>query len=234
MSYLSWLDRFSRMMPRSLLAPLALPLDFHHKTYAPLLFENLHMIEKAMNFLVQCEVRGDYMEFGVFEGRTFTYAYKVARRARLDMRFYAFDSFCGLPGVKGVDGDGEFSEGQFSASRNLFERACRKAGVDKSLVHVVEGFYEQTLPNCGINSRVAFAWIDCDLYESAVPVLDFLTDKLVNGAIIVFDDWFCFKGDPDKGECRACREWLAKNPTIRLTEYCSYGWSGKAFIVKLD
>lgn len=43
-------------------------------------------------------------------------------------------------------------------------------------------------------------WIDCDLYESTVPVLEWPSDKLVDCAVICFDDWFTFSGEPDKGE----------------------------------
>jgi len=67
--------------------------------------------------------------------------------------------------------------------------------------------------------RASLVLIDCDLYESTVPVLAFITDLLDQGTIIIFDDWYRYKGHLDKGEQRACREWLDKNPQLELSRY---------------
>ena len=75
--------------------------------------------------------------------------------------------------------------------------------------------------------------IDCDLYESTVPVLDFLTDLVGQGTVLIFHDWFRFKGRPDCGEQRACREWLARNPQLELIEYWREGPQAVSFLVNL-
>ncbi len=51
--------------------------------------------------------------------------------------------------------------------------------------------------------RVAFARVDCDLYQSAVECLDFLEGRLSDGAFLCFDDW---TDDPNTGETRAFLE----------------------------
>ena len=44
-----------------------------------------------------------------------------------------------------------------------------------------------------INAKnIAYARVDCDLYEPTVEVLQYLTDRLVDGAILFFDDWTYF------------------------------------------
>jgi hypothetical protein len=73
--------------------------------------------------------------------------------------------------------------------------------------------------------------VDCDFYESTVPVLNFLTSKLSVGSVIMFDDWRCYRNLPDFGQQRACREWLEANPQIKLNELLSVGWHGIAFTV---
>ena len=80
--------------------------------------------------------------------------------------------------------------------------------------------------------RIAMTWIDCDLYESTVPVLDFITPYLAVGTVIVFDDWRCFRNHPDFGEQRACREWLESNKQIQLAELFAYGCCGMVFTVR--
>jgi hypothetical protein len=75
--------------------------------------------------------------------------------------------------------------------------------------------------------------IDCDLYSSTKPVLEFITNLIDNGTILIFDDWFSYKGSPNHGEQKACNEWLEKNPRISLIPYVRLGTAQHSFIVNL-
>jgi predicted O-methyltransferase YrrM len=130
-----------------------------------------------------------------------------------------------------MDGNQVFTKGQFSWSLEGFERNLKREKADLSRFQIFKGFYDTTLPKLNLgDSQFAFVFLDCDLYSSTVPVLEFLTDKLVQGAILAFDDWYCYDS-PQKGERRAVNEWLEKNPTIELLEYNNFHWAGKSFIV---
>jgi hypothetical protein len=94
----------------------------------------------------------------------------------------------------------------------------------------VPGYFDETLKELETDRKFAVAWIDCDLYESTVPVLEWLADKLVDGAVVCFDDWFTFRGKPDKGEQRAAAEWLERNPSISLMQYRDFHWAGRSFL----
>ena len=200
--------------------------------------EQRRMLDSAFDFVTYSKVDGDYLEFGVFQGKTFAAAWDAARRhGRDDMRFFAFDSFRGLPdpAISPVDAGGEFEAQEFSSDRLTFDKALRRGGVDPSRVQVVAGFYDQSLPahppaSLGLEAA-AIVWIDCDLYSSTVPVLDYVTDLLGDGSILVFDDWHCFYSRPDRGEQRACREWLDQHPDVRLVEYRDFHWAGRSFVV---
>jgi hypothetical protein len=56
-----------------------------------------------------------------------------------------------------------------------------------------------------------------------VPVLNFIKPFLQPGTIIVFDDWNCFIGDPEKGERRAWAEFTAANPHLKFEPFISDG-----------
>ena len=231
---------FPRVVPWKLLAPLTLPVGRQLKTKWHFWYENARMIETAFGFAFNNRVAGDYLEFGVYQGCTFTDAWDAARRYGMsDMRFHAFDSFQGLPEPDGKDRDGGFSGGQFHCEREKFEAILRRRKVDMSRVSIHEGMFDETLAtpgslrSAGIG-QASVVWIDCDLYASTVPVLRALGDVLVDGTILVFDDWYCFNGRPDRGEQRACAEWLAANPGIRLVEYQKFHWGGASFIVNLQ
>jgi O-methyltransferase len=178
---------------------------------------------------------GDYAEFGVFEGRTFTHAFHRAAPLMPWMRFLAFDSFDGLPEPRGVDAQSEFWKGQFACTKERFLENIRAAGVDTTRVRVAGGWFDQTLTDELIQREklecVAIAYIDCDLYESAVPVLAFLTKLVRQGSILLIDDWYHFRGDPTRGLQRAVHEWLEANPTITLAPWYDFSHHGKAFLV---
>lgn len=199
-----------------------------------------HMaINEVYDYLVGAQVTGNYVEFGVYQGRTFSFACKRLSLLSDDMRFFAFDSFEGLPAPKGMDAlngySSNFHEREFACTQEDFIRNLKRAGVRMEKVSVVKGWFDQTLKPenakaYGID-KIAVAWIDCDLYESTVPILKFITPYLSVGSVILFDDWRCFRNSPEFGEQRACREWLAENPQISLRELFSFGWHGIAFTV---
>jgi hypothetical protein len=102
-------------------------------------------------------------------------------------------------------------------------------------VRLVEGEYRHSLTEelkreLPIRAA-AIVMIDCDLYESALQALDFVGDYLVDGSVVLFDDWYNFKGDPNRGEQRAFREWLGRNPRLGASRYMNYAWHGLSFIV---
>ena len=196
-------------------------------------------IEEIAGYLVAAEIPGHYLEFGTAEGLTFSYAAREMSVPFSDMHFYAFDSFQGMPEIKGLDAqDGytsAFAKGQFMCSEADFLKRLKRDGCPMKRIHTVKGWFHETLApdnakHIGID-KVAAAWIDCDLYESTVPVLDYLTDKLSVGAVIIFDDWRAYRNLPHLGQQRACQEWLQANPQIQLRELFSFAWHGLAFSV---
>ena len=74
--------------------------------------------------------------------------------------------------------------------------------------------------------------IDCDLYQSTVPVLAFLDDLLQEGSIVLFDDWYCFGDSDDRGEPRAFNEFLADHPQWTAESWIDFPVYGKAFVMR--
>ena len=229
---------------KSFLKKVILKPAIRYKLIFPGIFKthpDEEMLKMAMEYAAHNRLNGDYLEFGVWKGRSFIRAYNIwkylfADRGELkSMKFYAFDSFEGLPEIKNKDTSGEFEKGQYYCSEENFKKNITTNGVDLSRVEIIKGWYDKIL-NAGTKRKLplkkaAIAFIDCDLYESTVPVLDFITDYIVDGSILIFDDWFCFKGSPEKGEQKAFLEWLKKNPQFKAVEYHKFNWRGNSFIV---
>ena len=213
-------------------------------------------IRTAAQFVTWNQIPGDYCEFGVYQGDTFAVAYHTLcglRRRHSHQgflgesnapeyrqwledrpRFIAFDSFEGLPAGTG-ERQVDYKVGAFACGEDDFRRNISRQNVDLNDVITVKGFYDQSL-NAGTKqrhkiSKVSVALIDCDLYESTVPVLDFLIDLVQQGTILIFDDWFRFKGNPNCGEQRAFREWQKRNPHLELIEYWREGPQAVSFLV---
>lgn len=196
-------------------------------------------IDEISGYLALAELPGDYLEFGVSTGHTFAYAFKTLSLFSPKMRFVALDSFEGLPEAAGINKyegyTGGFSRSDYVCAKDEFLAHMAARGVDLSRVITVEGWFDKTLTPAMAQEnkieKIAVAWIDCDYYKSTVPVLKFITPYLTVGSVIAFDDWRCFRNQPDRGEQRACAEWLEENPHIKLRELFSFGWNGLAFTV---
>lgn len=181
------------------------------------------------------KIKGEFFEFGVYRGRTTIEAHRIARKFKRKMMYFAFDSFEGLPAS---DETGEkFYKGQYSCSEEIYLKNVTKAGINRNNIKIHKGFYEKSLTyklqKKLSNYKAAVVWVDCDLYISTVPVLDFIIPFLQNGTIICFDDWFSFGGNPKKGELAATNEWLSKNKEIKLIHYKDFGFSGRSFIIQI-
>ena len=163
---------------------------------------------------------GYYMEFGCHSGTTMKLAWKHFRWL-FDFEYLAFDSFEGLPEIAEIDEMSIWSKGRLKTDEIDFRRIVTKSGLPQDKLQTIKGCYIESLTDHHAHSlsqkSAAVIYIDCDLYESAVSVLDFARHFLTTGTIIVFDDWNCFFGDPNRGERRAFTEFQQKYPELRFS-----------------
>jgi hypothetical protein len=185
----------------------------------------------AMDYVADNGIRGDYLEFGCHRARTFRMALSAARLQCLDdMRFWAFDSFEGLPPSEGHGMPG-WTAGALNTSEQEFRRLVSEHGVYVDAVGVVKGFYADTLQQLvAANWRAAMITIDCDLYESAVPVFKFIEPLLQDGTLLYVDDFFSgYRGNPGRGVGRALDE-HTQISRFGFVPHMQIGWGGRSFI----
>ena len=196
------------------------------------------IIMQAMDIACTLEKAGDYLEFGSYKGDSAVSAYHFSRHAgHKNLHIYCFDSFEGMPALADADIAAErfFKKGEFACNEKDFKRNLERRGVDMRYVTTIAGWYKNSL-NAATKrllpiQSASVVLIDCDLYTSTVLALDFITDYIQDGTIIIFDDWFLFHGNPAYGEPKAFTEWLIRNPHITATEYHKVGWSINSFIL---
>ncbi|HEV3317482.1 MAG TPA: TylF/MycF/NovP-related O-methyltransferase [Candidatus Angelobacter sp.] len=150
-----------------------------------------------------------------------------------DWTYVAFDSFEGLPEMDPFDTMPIWKKGDLKTTEEDFVKTVVKHGMPRKKLKIVKGFYNESLtPELRdelLPEKAAVVYIDCDLYSSTTSALDFSKDFLQRGTVIVFDDWFCFYGDPQKGERRAFHEFCKRNPELIFEEYIQTN-EAKAFI----
>lgn len=196
------------------------------------------MLAQAFEYTKLNGVRGDYFEFGVYQGRSFLHAHELKRRyQRDDMVLWAFDSFAGLPDIDDHK-DNVWFRGQFACSETEFRDILRRAGVSERDYELVPGYYENSL-NSRTRDRLAgrcaaIVYIDCDLYSSTKQVLDFVKPFLVNGSVVCFDDYYNYKASPEQGEQRALAEFLDEQNDLKFISWFDYSPLGKSFIARLN
>jgi hypothetical protein len=162
---------------------------------------------------------GCVVEFGTYQGRWINYLAEVGQRV-----IHGFDSFEGLPEPSDHDLDC-WHAGQFAVD---YETVCANVrSKERPWIKLHKGWFSETIPTPEVQaiSDICFARIDCDLYEPTVEVLDYLTHRLTNGALLAFDDWTF---DLEKGETRAFDEWSRRVP-LRF-EFLDFSGMGSLFV----
>ncbi len=130
------------------------------------------IITYALNHV---EVAGYYLEFGVAAGGTIRYMAKT----KPDITFHGFDSFEGLP---------EDWSGTSFQKASFLQKRLPVVPVN---VQLHKGWFKDTIRvwlKANLK-KVAFIYVDCDLYASTVDIFNNLASRLQVGTIILFDEY---------------------------------------------
>lgn len=167
---------------------------------------------------------GYYFEFGCHKARTMRYSWRHTRH-NFRFTYVGFDSFEGLPDLDPMDQMADWQKGSFAMSEEEFVRMVLEAGMPRDRLVTVKGFYDATLTSAladrFLPRKVSIVYVDCDLYKSTVPVLDFVRPFLQQGTIIAFDDWNCYFANPLRGQRLAWKEFLEANHDLRFEPFYS-------------
>jgi O-methyltransferase len=179
-----------------------------------------------------------YYEFGLYQGMSLWFAEAISRECTgKGFRFYGFDSFAGLPEPQLERERAVYRRGDFGCSLDSVSANLKKYRADLGRIRLYPGFFNKehfarlSAERAGEFLPVSICLIDVDLYESTVPVLDFIGPFLVRGSLLIFDDYNQFGPDNTSGERRALREYAERNPTFALEHLFDYGREGAAFRV---
>lgn len=155
------------------------------------------IIEAMLTVASRCPV-GCFVEVGVYRGGTA----RCLEHLSLDQgrRFYAYDTFTGIPMTNREMGDvhavGDFSDTSLEHVRALLPHT-----------HLVQGIFPASAVRMG---TVAFAHLDCDQYQSVRESLEYLWPRMAPNGVVWFDDAPVLEGASNavKEFCLAHRVYL--------------------------
>ena len=195
-------------------------------------------LKKAFYITAHDKTYGSYLEFGVFTGSSFNFAMKVNKTidnlfGNSNCDFYGFDSFQGFGKIEIGDEHPRFNDGTFSVNEEKILKNIKKNSKGQKY-EIVKGFFNETLKKNPENYNIKKArviMIDCDLKSATSSALNFCKNILQKGTIILFDDYIFYKGNEQKGEFAAFKEFKDQNPNIKFRHAFEYGYGSRAFIV---
>jgi hypothetical protein len=131
-------------------------------------------------------------EFGVWNGSSINHIARIVRSSAV----YGFDSFEGLK----EDWAG------WDQVKGKFDRGGKAPKVESN-VRLVKGWFDKSLPPFLVENTEPFSFIhvDSDTYESAKTVLDLVGGRIRVGTVMVFDEYFGYRGWK-AGEFKAWQE----------------------------
>ena len=205
--------------------------------------------QKAIRFINYEMIEGDIFEFGVYTGRSLAllqiaheeYVGTSIHKIDFSRDFIGFDSFKGLFKTNHP----RWKDGLFSINHSWHPTIAKGEIVTKEKVLefftilklkapvIIEGDFEKSVKNffAGYHNKAAIVHIDCDTYEGTKLILENMKNFLQEGTVIMFDDWFNYKGNPHKGEAGAFHDFKNNCKEFQFVDYFNYGTFCKAFIV---
>ena len=200
--------------------------------------EKYMAIKKVHHLSAIEEIKGDYLEFGVFTGSSFCHSIRCVKKdtkiysSISSTRFYGFDSFQGFGELPDSDKHPTYKDENFGSSYEKVDSRVRRTAKEMDY-QLIKGFFSETLApgaeSYGIKkSRIIF--IDSDTYTSAIDALLFVLPTIQEGSYIILDDYFSYKGNQSLGVARAFTEFIDQGK-LSVRHVLNYGMGGVAFVV---
>jgi len=195
--------------------------------------ERMYALYKAIEYIVNSKIPGDFVECGVLEGGSaMVIAHTLIKMGETNRKIYLYDTFEGMSKPSGKDrriSDGTSAISKWKkqqkkghnkwcfvslskVKKNLFSTRYPQ----KNLIFI-KGKVEDTIPEY-IPSKIAILRLDTDWYESTKHELNYLYPLLIKHGVLIIDDYGHWAG------CKkAVDEYFIENNISILLNRIDYG-----------
>jgi len=164
----------------------------------------------VLTFVKETEnLEGDILELGTYKCGTTIMMARFLKKISSKRKVIGCDAFIGLP-YEDKHSSQQNAKGMFSdvTVEHVLEKIKKFAVDDK--IKIIEGLFEETLLKSLSEQKFSMVLLDCDLYDAAKVSLEFAYPRLVEGGIIMFDDYDrANRNNPMWGETRAIDEFCS-------------------------
>ena len=186
-------------------------LDTYHrvKEYTMTTPERIASLCNAVNYLVKNNIKGDFVECGVWRGgSTMAAVDTLMKTGDKSREIYLYDTYEGMSEPTEVDKvfTGTGADELMSSTKredptsvwcySALEEVQNNVGGLKypdKLIHYVKGKVEDSIPGT-MPGKIALLRLDTDFYESTLHELKYLYPLLVPGGVIIIDDYGHWEG----------------------------------------
>lgn len=179
-------------------------------------------------------VSGDFVELGCYRGDTSILLGKMLQNSTKNCEYlvenlcktlWIYDSFAGLPEKTTEDSSGagqNFQKGELLVTKREVVEKLRKHGLKitnhpdptVSSIIIKKAWFDE-LQSTDLPDRIAFAFLDGDLYSSIKTSLQLVIPRLADQGITIVHDY----NNPElPGSARAVDEFLRSHPEYHLTQ----------------
>jgi len=137
---------------------------------------------ETIAYLARCVPHGVFIEVGVYKGGTARVMADIANERSVPI--HLFDTFTGIPDKGPFDlhhNIGDFGDTSVDAVRQL---------IPEAIIH--QGYFPDTVPRDLFG--ISFVHVDCDQYSGAMGAINVLWPRMIQGGVMLFDDYECTSG----------------------------------------
>lgn len=169
----------------------------------------------ATRYIIKNNLEGCFVGCGVWKGGSVMAIIKTLQQSNIsDREIYLFDTFDGMtaPTELDISNTGMKASEKYPAindytrvSLDKVKENVFKTNYNKSHIHFIKGKVEDTLA-MNLPEKITLLRLDTDWYSSTRVELEYLFPKLIDGGVIIIDDYGAWKGSR-----KASDEYFEKN-----------------------
>jgi O-methyltransferase len=162
---------------------------------------------QSVRYLVQAGIAGCMVECGVWRGgSSMATALTLMQMGDANRDLYLYDTFSGMtiPTAMDQTADGTLAQshlnqdktGAYLCAAGIHDvhQNMISTGYDSNCIHLIEGPVEDTIPKESPKQPIALLRLDTDWYESTQHELIHLFPLLVEGGVLIIDDYGHWSG----------------------------------------
>ena len=186
--------------------------------------EKMYALYKAVQYAINANISGDFVECGVWEGgSTMLIAYTLLDMEVKDRKIVLYDTFEGMTKPTEIDYDlnnmnqagnrwkidqkDDHNDWCYASIESVKKNMSGTKYPENNLIYV-KGKVEETIPNT-MSSRISLLRLDTDWYESSKHELVHLFPLISKNGVLIIDDYGAWAGQK-----KAIDEYFSNKPIL--------------------